>query len=201
MVRTRAVLAATAVLALALAWTGSAAARGGSYVFDGGTARQQALVRAALDVSSFDWSLVPATIVIHLHPGTDTYATKGEIWIDPVLLASGPFAWGPVQHEYAHQVDFFLLDDAQRAELNRALGGKVWARDTTRSALHGPGHATLGAERFASTLAWSYWQSAANSLKPTGKKDESGAMAPSRFRALLDRMLRAPSPAPDVVAG
>jgi len=192
------------LLALAGLWlAGSASARGGHYVFDGGTARQQAQVRAALDVSSFDWSVVPATITIHLHSGTDTYATKGDIWIDTRLLASGVFSWGPIQHEYAHQVDFFLLNDDQRAQLNTLLGGTLWSHDATRAGLHGPDHATLGAERFASTLAWAYWQSDGNALKPQSKKDEAAAMAPAQFRALLQKMLggAGTAPPPIVTAG
>ncbi len=196
--RRSATIAALAAL-LALAWAGTASARGGHYVLDGGTARQQAQVRAALQVSTFDWSVVPATITIHLASGTDTYATKGEIWIDTQLLASGVFAWGPVQHEYAHQVDFFLLDDATRAELNTLLGGNVWTRDAGKSGLHGIGHATLGAERFASTLAWAYWPSDANSLKPQSKKSESAAMAPQRFRETLKQLLDIPNPIVPVV--
>jgi len=183
----------------ALALAGTAGARGGRYVFDGGTPRQQAQVRVALDVSAFNWNVVPATIVIHLQKGSDTYATKGEIWIDTTLLSAGTFAWGPVQHEYAHQVDFFLLTDDQRAQLNTLLGGKVWSHDASTAALHGPDHASLGAERFASTLAWAYWQSGANSLKPASKKDESASMAPPRFRRLLEQMLGVPNPAPPVV--
>jgi hypothetical protein len=189
-----------ALVVLTAAWsTGAASARGGRYVFDGGTARQQAQVRAALDVSSFDWSIVPATVRIHLHRGTDTYATRGEIWIDTDLLASGVFAWGPIQHEYAHQVDFFLLDDAQRGYLNGLLGGTTWARDPTKAALHRPGHAALGAERFASTLAWAYWESDGNSLRPSGPTSESAAMAPQRFRVLMERMLGVANPEPPVV--
>src|SRR5690349_6442728 len=139
--------------ACALMWTGSALARGGTYVFDGGTPKQQAQVRVALETSLFNWSIVPATITIHLHRGTDTYASKGEIWIDTSLLASGPFAWAPIQHEYAHQVDFFLLDDAQRTTLTALLGARLWSHSNV-AGLHGPDHAFLGAERFASTLTW-----------------------------------------------
>ena len=184
---------------LALIWTAAAEARGGRYVFDGGTPRQQAQVRAALEVSAFNWNVVPATITIHLRKGTDTFASKGEIWVDTTLLNSGTFAWGPIQHEYAHQVDFFLLRDDQRAQLNVVLGGKAWTQNASTAALHGPNHASLGAERFASTLAWAYWQSDANSLKPASKKDESAAMAPARFRTLLEQMLRVPNPIPAVV--
>ena len=125
---------AVAVL-MVLAWAGSAGARGGKYVFDGGTLKQQAQVRVALAVSSFNWS----------------------------------------------------------------IGGKVWSHTPGTAARHGPDHVSLGAERFASTLAWSYWQSPANSLKPTSKKDESAAMAPARFRALLEQMLGARNPVVPVV--
>ena len=192
---------ATAALAglLALLFAAPAGARGGSYVFDGGTPRQQAQVRAALEVSAFNWSVVPATITIHLRRGSDTYATRGEICIDTALLSSGTFSWGPIQHEYAHQVDFFLLTDDQRTELNALLHGKVWSHDQSTAALHGPDHASLGTERFASTLAWSYWQSGANSLKPASRKDESAAMAPARFRALLQQLLGIPNPIPPLI--
>lgn len=184
----------------ALAFAGSAAARGGTYVFDGGTAKEQAQVRVALDASTFDWSVVPATITIHLRKGTNSYAMRGDIWLDTRLVDAGPFSWGPIQHEYAHQVDFFLLNDAQRLQLNTLLGGKIWSHDATTAALgHGADHASLGAERFASTLAWAYWQSPANSLKPVSRKDESAAMAPARFRHLLESMLGIQNPAPPVV--
>jgi hypothetical protein len=184
---------------VALAWAGAAGARGGRYVFDGGTLRQQAQVRVALEVSRFDWNVVPETITIHLRKGSDTYAVPGEIWLDTGLLASGVFAWGPIQHEYAHQVDFFLLNDDQRAQLNSLLGGRIWSHNSGAAARHGPDHASLGAERFASTLAWAYWQSPANSLKPDSKKDESAAMAPAKFRALLQQMLGIPNPITTVV--
>ena len=184
---------------MVLAWAGSASARGGKYVFDGGTLKQQAQVRVALAVSSFNWSIVPTTVTIHLHKGTGTYAMPGEIWLDTDLVSSGTFAWGPIQHEYAHQVDFFLLNDGQRTRLNGLLGGKVWSHTPGTAARHGPDHTSLGAEHFASTLAWSYWQSPANSLKPTSKKDESAAMAPGKFRALLAQMLGVRNPLVPVV--
>jgi len=197
-VQKRLVIAALITL-LAVGPVSAADARGGHYIFEGGTARQQAQVHAALQTSGFDWNVVHATVTIHLHPGTDSYATKGDIWIDTKLLASGVFAWGPIQHEYGHQVDFFLLDAAKRAELAAALGAKIWAHDWTKAGMHGPDHSTLGAERFASTLAWAYWQSDANSLRPTSKNDESAAMAPGKFRALLKQMLGVPNPLPPVV--
>jgi hypothetical protein len=44
---------------------------------------------------------------------------------------------GTIQHEYAHQVDFFLLTDVQRERLNALLGGKIWAHDETKAACMG----------------------------------------------------------------
>lgn len=47
----------------------------------------------------------------------------------------------------------------------------------------------LALERFASTVVWAYWQDAQNAYRPRGPADESAAMAPDRFRALLERLL------------
>jgi hypothetical protein len=170
----------------ALVAPGLAQAGGGTYVFDGGTAKERSAVHSALEASSFDWSLVPATITIHIKQGIPSEATRGNIWIDSDLLASGRFAWGVVQHEYAHQVDYFLLDDAKRAQLLAALGGSDWC-----GAVAGLDHAAYGCERWASTLAWAYWQSPDNSMRPTAAGDESAAMAPAKFRALLANLLGA----------
>jgi hypothetical protein len=176
--------------AAALALTGGAQAAGGRYVFDGGSAAQQAQVKKALDASSFNWSIVPATITVHISRGHTSEAVKGEIWLDADLLNAGTFAWGVVQHEYAHQVDFFLLDDAKHAQL-AALGGKAWwSTDGLAAAPNGTlSHAELTSERFASTLAWAYWPSQQNAMRPTSRTDESAAMAPAAFRALLGQVL------------
>ena len=175
---------------LATCWAGSAAARGGHYTFDGGTPVEQRQVEAALDTSSFDWGLVPSEITIHIAPRTDTRAAPGEIWLDAGLVDAGTFAWGLIQHEYAHQVDFFLLDDARHAQL-AALGGKAWwSPNGLATAPNGTlAHADLTSERFASTLAWAYWPSTQNAMRPTSVTDESAAMAPAAFRALLGRVL------------
>jgi hypothetical protein len=53
------------------------------------------------------------------------------------------------------------------------------------------GHSAAGAERFASTLAWAYWPSHDNSLRPTAADDEAAALPPSRFRALVSLLLPA----------
>jgi len=150
----------------ALALSGVAQAAGGNYVFDGGTPKEQAQVRSALNASAFNWSLVPAQITVHIAPGLGTSdASPGELWLDSALLDSGVFSWGVVQHEYAHQVDFFLLDDAKRAALAPELGGQSWWRGAGAPL----GHGQLTCERFASTLAWAYWPSARNSMKPQSK--------------------------------
>ena len=170
--------------ALALAWPAASHAAGGNYVFDGGTPAQQREVRDALDASAFPWSAVPVQVTIHIARGTDSDAAPGQIWLDADLLEAGRFAWGVVQHEYAHQVDFFLLDDAKRAELRVLLGAQDWCNYGL-----GLAHQRYGCERFASTLAWAYWPSKDNVMRPESASDESAAMAPGAFRVLLARVL------------
>jgi hypothetical protein len=168
--------------------TASAAAAGGNYVFAGGTAKEQSQVTSALNASAFDWSLVPAQITVHIGPGMPTEATTGNIWLDANLLDAGTFSWGTVQHEYAHQVDFFLLDGAKRQLLQSLIGGSDWCYGVS-----GLAHAQYGCERFASTLAWAYWPSAANTMKPSSARDESAAMDPAKFRQLLTSLIGAPN--------
>ena len=174
-------LLASTVAALAL--SGTALAAGGNYVFAGGTVNQQAQVTAALNVSTFNWSVVPDQITIHIAPNIDSEATLGHIWLDSNLLNSGSFSWGVIQHEYAHEVDFFLLGPF-RAALQSALGGSAWCAGDGIV-----GHGDYGCERFASTLAWAYWPSKANSMKPGSARDESAAMAPAAFRKLMSGLL------------
>ena len=88
----------------------------------------------------------------------------------------------------AHTIDFFLLTQENRVELQRLLGAKAWCWDTS-----GFKHADYGCERFASTLAWAYWQNGDNCMKPASRADESAGMAPAAFRATVARMLNVPS--------
>jgi hypothetical protein len=171
-----AVLTAVACLAFPAATAGA----GGSYTFDGGTRKDRETVAAALRASSFDWSVIPGPIAIHIVRGEPSRSIPHEIWLDGDLLDAGEFAWGVVQHEFAHQVDYLLLNPAQRALLLKRLGGRDWCYGTP-----GLAHDQYGCERFASTLAWSYWPSPENSMRPTGRSDESAAMAPAKFRALI----------------
>ena len=183
--RARAVVGVLATACAAAFLAAAAGAAGGNYVFDGGTAAEQQQVRDALAASSFNWSVVPGTVTIHIGTVAADEAVPGEIFLDGRLLDSGPFAWGVVQHEYAHQVGFWLLDDAARAYVTSALGGSSWCY-TAEPAL---GHDGYGCERFASTLAWAYWQSPANCMKPAALGAESSGMAPAPFRALLVSLL------------
>ena len=127
--------------------------------------------------------MVPRPITIHTVDGEPSRSIPHEIWLDADLLDAGEFAWGVVQHEYAHQVDYLLFDETERSLLLKRLGGRDWCYGTP-----GLAHDQYGCERFASTLAWSFWPSAENSMRPTGRRDESAAMAPAKFRALVSRL-------------
>jgi hypothetical protein len=181
-----AVFGAAALLGVAfLNGPNAAQAAAGGYSFDGGNARERATVHAALGASTFDWSLVPAHVTIHITPGGNCYATRGEIWLSGKLLSRGRASWGIVQHEYAHQVDFYLFDAKIRTSLNRALGGTTWWPGRTREQFR---HSQYGAERFASTLSWAYWPSRQNTLYRYAHA-EATAIPPARFRTLLSDLV------------
>lgn len=171
----------------ALALPGQALASGGNYVFDGGSAKERATVRGALEASSFDWGLVPGPVTIHVARVGTSYATPGHIWLDAELLASGRFSWGIVQHEYAHQVDFLLLGADGRRQLQSRLGGRAYCGETP-----GVAHGDNTCERFASVLAWAYWPSKDNALRPASASDEAAAMPAAAFRALLSTLVSPP---------
>lgn len=180
----RPIIVLALALGIGLVSAHAASAAGGNYTVVGGTAKNTKQIRKALNASRFDWSLVPGQITIHVAAGGESFSTPGHIWLSPELLASGSFSWGVVQHEYAHQVAFFLLDDGQRGVLTRQLHASDWCYG-----IPGLAHGRYGCERFASTLAWAYWPDRRNSQHPTSAKDESAAMAPARFRVLVARML------------
>ena len=169
------------------AFAQSALAAGGSFALVGGTPKEQATVHAALDASSFNWNLVRSTITINIGPYGDSYSTYGQVYLDASLLDSGRFAWGVVQHELGHQVDFFLFDASKRAQLLQLLGGKDWCYS-----ISGLQHSDYGCERFASELAWAYWPSPDNSMKPASSNDEAGAIPVAQFRAVLTQLIGAP---------
>lgn len=185
MLRAARILLVTVLCALAVVPT--AAAAGGDYSFAGGTAAQRAQVTKALDASAFDWGLVPKPVTIHVARDGGSYSTPGHVWIESELLDAGVFSWATVQDEYAHQLDFFLFDDATRAELTGALGAKAWCHEVA-----GLRHNQYGCERFSSTLVWAYWPSRSNAYRPQSARDESAAMAPAAFRTLMGRLIGAP---------
>ena len=161
-------------LLVAFALAPAAHAAGGRYVFAGGTHAQRGQVTAALNASSFDWSVVPGQVVINIGKGISSHAVAGQIWLDGALLDSGRFSWGVVQHEYAHQVDFGLLTDPMRFQLEPLLQGTTWWGPLDE-------HAELGCERFADALTWAYWPSPDNVMKPTG----DSPLSPAAFRTAL----------------
>jgi hypothetical protein len=166
----------------------SALAAGGNFNLIGGTPSQRATVLAAINASSFDWSVLPRAINIHMGEVGDSYSTYGDVYVDASLLNSGRWAWGVVQHELGHQVDFFLFDDAKRATMLKLLGGRDWCYS-----IQGLKHADYGCERFASELAWAYWPSPDNSMRPNAAGDEAGFMPVAQFRATLASLLGKPS--------
>jgi hypothetical protein len=178
-VRVAALLALTCALLPA-----DALASGGSYRIDGGTQRQQAQVRLALDASAFDWSILP-TVDIAIREGSGSYSLPGQITLEAKLLDAGIFSWAVVQDEYAHQVDYLLLGERERSVLNQALLGRVWCHADEPGLAHGD----YGCERFTSTFVWAFWPVRQNTYRPSSRNDESAAMAPGAFRALLQQLI------------
>lgn len=167
---------------------GALAAGNANVAFAGGTAAEQATVHAALDASSFDWSLLPQAVTVHIGAYGSSYSTPGNVYVDASLLDSGRYAWGVVQHEFGHQVDFLLLDDADRALLQQKLGGIDWCYTTP-----GLQHDQHGCERFASELAWAYWPSPDSTMSPAQCNGESVGMPVAAFRTLLAQLIGAPA--------
>lgn len=178
------------VIIAALLFPASAVAGGGDYVFEGAKPAEQRTVRAALNASSFDWGVVPTRVTIHVGDYGVSRSTPGHVWLDRGLLAAGRFAWGTVMDEYAHQVDFFVLDGAQRSVLQQRLGTSSWCYEVA-----GLAHGANGCERFSSMVAWAYWPSKDNSYRPQSRTDESATMPVAEFRALVSSLVSAPVPA------
>lgn len=177
---------ATAVAFLALA--GDALAVGGNYVFAGGSPAAQAQVRAALERSTFDYDVVPAQITIRITNCGCAGARRGEIVLDETQLTRSPFgpryAWGIVQHEYAHQVDFFVLAQSDRNLFTSRFGGIAWCYETS-----GVAHDDNGCERFATLVAWAHWRSSENIQRPGWRPQGAPALRRYRVRAFVARLL------------
>jgi hypothetical protein len=177
-----------AAVVLALSLAPAARASGGDYVIVGGTLAEQSQVKAALDASSFDWNLVPVTVTIHIARNIPmSYSTPGQTWLDANLLDAGTFSWGVIQMEYAQQVQITTLDSQAHSELTSMLGAQQWCYDDPTLP-----RGDNACERFAAMLAWSYWPSAENSMRPAGPSDWSASMSPEAFRTLLSQLIGAP---------
>jgi hypothetical protein len=159
---------------------------GGSYDIDGGTRSQRTQITRALEVSLFDWGHIPVRVQIHVAPGIGARSAPGHIWLSPELLGAGIFSWAFVQDEYAHQVDFFLLDPVERAYLNQLLGTEVWCYADRP----GLAHSAYGCERFTASFVWSFWPAKENAYKPRSRRDAyASALDPSAFRNMVSTLI------------
>ena len=174
----------TVAIVLGTALAPKATGAAGAMAFRGGTTGEQREVRKALAASAFPFGVVGRTITVHIKAGVVSQSQPGHVWLDSRLLDAGRFSWATVQDEFAHQVDFFVLRDSQRARLNTLLGGVDWCYGVP-----GLPHAAYGCERFSSMVAWAYWPSVDNAYRPASSADESAAMPAARFRAIVDAML------------
>jgi hypothetical protein len=170
-------------LVSALILSANAAASGGRYVFDGGTAAQRDQVRRALQASAFDWDLVPGQVTVHIGRGIVSEAAPRQVWLDAGLLDTGTFSWGVIQHEFAHQIDYLLLKASDRAALRALLGGAAWCTGP-----EGPDHDDNACERFATSVSWAYWPSPDNVFDPARNHDEPW-LRPVALRSLLGSLL------------
>jgi hypothetical protein len=177
-----------AVTLVALALPASALAGGGNYGFEGAAPAERSTVRAALNASTFDWNLVPQHVTIHVGPYGVSHSTPGDIWLDRGLLGAGRFAWATVMDEYAHQIDFQVLDASSRAVLQEKLGTSAWCYESADLS-----HGANGCERFSSMVAWAYWPSKNNSYRPASPTDESASMPAAEFRNLLSSLVGKPT--------
>ena len=179
----RGIAATGTSLLAAFVLAGEAKAVGGHYAFVGGSDAARAAVHSALDASRFDWDLVEQEITIRITDCGCAGANPGEIILDEEVLTDlrfGPkYAWGIVQHEYAHQVDFFLLDARDRRRVRQWLGGSDWCYEDPDV-----DHDDHACERFASSLAWAYWARPRRNIMAVHT-----AVTAAEFREVLPRLL------------
>jgi hypothetical protein len=167
---------------VALAVPARAGAADVALEFSGGSDEARAEVIAALDASAFDWSLIGRPVTVQILGCGCAGSRPGVVVLDETMLASSPYGraytWGIVQHEFAHQVWWYALDDARRSDLRALLGGADLCYEQP-----GLSHDAHACELFASTLAWAYWPAAGNPMQA------ERAMGARQFRHLLGRML------------
>jgi hypothetical protein len=70
-----------------------------------------------------------------------------------------------------------------RDKLHARLRGTAWWNRA------GEGHGEFDCERFADLVAWAYWPSTDNAMKPQSPRDEGGQVSPAAFRATLASLL------------
>jgi hypothetical protein len=139
-------------------------------------------VVAALDASAFDWSLIGRPVTVQIFDCGCAGSRPGVVVLDETMLASSPYGraytWGIVQHEFAHQVWWYALDEGRRIELQTVLGGADLCYEQP-----GLPHDAHACELFASTLGWAYWPAAGNPMQV------ERVMGARQFRRLLSGML------------
>jgi hypothetical protein len=175
------------LVALAGLLAARAQAAGGNYVIEGGSPEAEAAVRGALNASRFDFSRVPDQITIRITRCGCAGARPGLVVLDEDVIRDTSlgrkYAWGLIQHEYGHQVDYFLLQDDDRAALRHLLGGQDWCYETA-----GLAHDDHGCERFAEVFTWAFWPDGSNIQREHAREVAPGMRA-RRFRAIVNRLL------------
>jgi hypothetical protein len=184
------ILRTTLVALLAsLALAGTAQAAGGDYVIELRSPEAQATVRAALDASRFNFDRIPAQITIRISHCGCAGAREGIIVLDESVVLDtslgARYSWGLIQHEYAHQIDYFLFQDDDRAAVRRTLGGKDWCYE-----VGGLAHDEHGCERFADVFSWAFWPTQDNVLRADAKAIAPG-MTAKAARRFVNRLLAA----------
>lgn len=176
---------ALAALVAALTLAGTAAAA--DVRFDGGTPFEQQQVTQALASWRVDTSSLP-TITVHVVPPSDPhlgngaaagYSIPGDVWLSSYWLDFGQAGWGFVQHEFGHELDYYVLTDAQRAELMKLFGASTWCD-------HSQPYTERACEWFASELSWAFWPTQTNLQDPGTTNGLSGHVDPAKLRALIE---------------
>jgi len=112
-------------------------------------------------------------------------------------LNASSFDWGVVPQQITIHVGRYGVSHSTPGHvwLDRGLlaSGRLGA-DTWCYEVSGLAHDAQGCERFASMVAWAYWPSKDNAYRPTSLSDESAAMSPGAFRALLSTVVGMPTP-------
>ena len=143
---------------------GRAAAADVALEFSGGSDTARAEVVAALDASAFDWSVIGRSVAVQILDCGCSGSRPGVVVLDAAMLSSSPYGraytWGIVQHEFAHQVWSYALDDVRRSELQEVLGGADLCYEQP-----GVPHDAHACELFASTLGWAYWPVRGNPMQ------------------------------------